>query len=115
MPGRKYGPGGKWIHDRAHEIMKNTVPEYGPEKGKEVAYAIATLQAHRLHKTPKRGEGPGGHYGTPQARKKAKRLYDKPLSEYKKKAAELEKVGSQAERVNNVFRQLIKEWQHVPD
>lgn len=86
MPGKKYGPGGKWIHDRAHRIMKQTVKEYGPVKGKQVAYAIATLQAHRLDKEPKRGKGPGGHYGTSEARAKARILYYKPKSEYKKTA-----------------------------
>lgn len=102
MPGRgSYGPGGKWIHDRAHEIMKQTVEEYGPKKGKNVAYAIATLQAHRLHKTPKRGaEGKRG-YGTRRARRKALKIYDKPLSEYKRKAAEME--------IDAAIRELIKE------
>ena len=87
MPGN-YGPGGKWIHDRAHEIMKQTVPEYGEEKGKEVAYAMATLQAHRVGATPKHsGRGRSGpRFGTGQGRAEARNLYRRPLSEYKKTA-----------------------------
>lgn len=88
MPGN-YGPGGKWVHDRAHEIMKQTTDEYGEEKGKRVAYAMATLQAHRLGKTPKHSgkNSAGPRFGTPQGRAKARNLYHKSRSEYKKTAA----------------------------
>lgn len=82
MPGKgSYGPGGKWIHDRAHEIMKSTKDEYGSERGKEVAYAIATQQAHKLGNTKK-------DYGTKKSEEKAKEKYDKPKEEYKKTAAD---------------------------
>ena len=62
--------------------MKNTTDEYGEEKGKQVAYALATMQAHRVKKTPKK---PGG-YGTPEGRKKARQKYPLPPREYKKTA-----------------------------
>lgn len=87
MPGRgSYGPGGKWIHDRANRIMSEgkTEAKYGPERGKQVAYAIATQQAHKLGKTPKKKGG----YGTPEGRSTAKAKYDKPAKGYRKTASE---------------------------
>lgn len=78
MPG-KYGPGGRWIHDRAHGIMDSTLDQYGPEKGKRVAYAVATQMAHKLKKTPK-------NYGTTKGKREAKAKFDQPKSEYKKTA-----------------------------
>lgn len=86
MPGRgSYGPGGKWIHDRAHRIMSEgkTEAKYGPEKGKQVAYALATQQAHKLGKTPKKKGG----YGTTSGRAEAKAKYDQPRKAYKKTAS----------------------------
>jgi hypothetical protein len=86
MPGRgSYGPGGKWIHDRAHRIMEEgkTSEQYGPERGKQVAYAIATQQAHKLGKTPKKKGG----YGTPSGRRVARAKFDQPKKTYKKTAS----------------------------
>lgn len=86
MPGRgSYGPGGKWIHDRAHRIMSEgkTTEKYGPERGKQVAYAIATQQAHKLGKTPKKKGG----YGTPTGRQAAKAKYDQSKKVYQKTAS----------------------------
>ena len=86
MPGRgSYGPGGKWVHDRAHRIMSEgkTTEKYGPERGKQIAYAIATQQAHKLGKTPKKKGG----YGTASGRSEAKAKYDKPAKEYRKTAS----------------------------
>lgn len=86
MPGRgSYGPGGKWVHDRAHRIMEKgkTLEKYGPERGKQVAYAIATQQAHKLGKTPKKKGG----YGTSEGRAVAKAKYDQPSKSYKKTAS----------------------------
>ena len=86
MPGRgSYGPGGKWIHDRAHRIMSEgkTTEKYGPDRGKQVAYAIATQQAHKLGKTPKKKGG----YGTPSGRREAKAKYDQPKKVYQKTAS----------------------------
>lgn len=79
MPG-KYGPGGKWIHDRAHRIMQegDTMGQYG-ERGKSVAYAIATEQAHKLGKSPK-------GFRTSQGVRKAKQKFDLPQKEYQKTA-----------------------------
>lgn len=80
MPG-DYGPAGKWIHDRAHRIMKegDTKDEYGKKKGKSVAYAIATQQAHKLGKSPK-------DFRTPSGVHEAKQKYDEPKGEYQKTA-----------------------------
>lgn len=87
MPGKKgYGPGGKWIHDRAHRILRSTKKQYGEEEGKRVAYAMATLQAHKLKKTPKR------RFGTSFGKAEAKALYRKPTKAYKKTAAAMEKI-----------------------
>lgn len=86
MPGRgSYGPGGKWIHDRANRIMSEgkTEAKYGPERGKQIAYAIATQQAHKLGKTPKKKGG----YGTSSGRAEAKAKYDQPAKAYKKTAS----------------------------
>lgn len=62
---KSYGPGGRWIHDRAHRIMKDE------DTPKNVAYAIATQQAHSVGKSPKRFRTAGGI-----ARAKSK--YDQP-------------------------------------
>ena len=89
MPG-KYGPGGKWIHDRAQRIMeKGDVADlYGEGQGKQVAYAIATQQAHKLGKTPKKGKGPRGQYGTPEGKKMSLKKFTKDRDEYRKTAAD---------------------------
>ena len=70
MPGGGYGPGGKFIHDRAHRIMEegDVSERYGAKKGKQVAYAIATQQAHSLDKSPK-------GFRTESGMSKAKRKY----------------------------------------
>jgi hypothetical protein len=60
-----------------------TEAKYGPERGKQVAYAIATQQAHKLGKTPKKKGG----YGTPSGRSEAKAKYDRPAKAYKKTAS----------------------------
>jgi len=84
MPGRgSYG-----IHDRAQRVMETTQDKYGPERGKSIAYAIATQQAHKLKKTPKKGAGPRGMYGTPEGKSMAKEKHYKPTATYKKTAAE---------------------------
>ena len=88
MPGKgSYGPGGKWVHDRAHRIMEKgeTQKKYGPKRGKQIAYAIATQQAHKTGKTPKKKGG----YGTKEGRSVAKAKFDKPRKEYQKTAAEV--------------------------
>lgn len=83
MPGPgSYGPGGKWIHDRAHRMLSETKQQYGPEKGKQVAYAIATQMAHKLKKAPKIKGG----YGTTTGRKRARSKFNEPPKEYQKKA-----------------------------
>lgn len=85
MPGKKKGPG-KWIENRADRILdKDLKSRYGGE-AKSVAFAIATQQAHKLGKTPKKGKGPGGMYGTKEGKREAKAKYDKPKKEYRKTA-----------------------------
>lgn len=72
MPGREgYGPGGKFIHDRAHRIMESTSKQYGDKKGKQVAFAIATQQAHATGKSPK-------DFRTSEGVHTAKKKYDEP-------------------------------------
>lgn len=76
MPGRgSYGPGGKWIHDRAHHIMGKN-----PEMPKGMAYAVATQQAHKVGKSPK-------GFRTKEGVREAKAKMTLPREMYKKKAA----------------------------
>jgi hypothetical protein len=76
MPGRgSYGPGGRWIHDRAHRIMEES--EGTP---KSMAYAIATQQAHKVGKSPKK-------FRTPAGVQAAMSKMPGPVKEYKKTAA----------------------------
>lgn len=86
-----YGPGGKWIHDRAHAIMDDG------KTPKSVAYAVATQQAHATKKSPK-------SFRTAEGVREAKSKYDSPKT--MQKAAyvtaffgELEKIGGLLERV----------------
>lgn len=88
MPGQgSYGPGGKWIHDRAHRIMSES--EGTP---KSMAYAIATQQAHKVGKSPK-------GFRTKEGVREAKQKFSLPKKEYQKTAMiyglfdELEKIG----------------------
>jgi hypothetical protein len=66
--------------------------QYGKEKGKQVAFALATQQAHRLGKSPKKFKsketGKMETFGTPQGRREAKMKYDLPKKEYQKTASE---------------------------
>lgn len=83
MPGRgSYGPGGKWVYQRAKSLMPEMEEQYGSDKGERVAFAVATQMGHRLKKTPK----PKGGYGTPTGRRIAKRKFDRPMKEYQKTA-----------------------------
>lgn len=72
MPGGKYGPGGRWIHDRAHHIMRKN-----PDMAKDTAYALATQQAHKVGKSPK-------SFRTSEGVREAKQKYDLPRREYTK-------------------------------
>lgn len=84
MPGRgSYGSSGKWIHDRANRILsKNEDLQSKGREGKSIAYALATQQAHRVGKSPKK-------HRTAQGVQEAKQKYNKPKGEYKKTAADL--------------------------
>lgn len=81
-----------WIHDRAMSMKKDMEETYGPEKAKQVAFAVATQQAHRLGKSPKtfksKVTGEKERFGTPEGRAVAKAKFDKPKREYQKTAAE---------------------------
>lgn len=85
MPGRgSYGPGGKWIYERAAHIRSRN-----PDMEEGTSFAIATQQAHKLGKSNK------GHR-TKAGVKKAKAKYSKPRKEYRKTATGPEpKVGQQ--------------------
>jgi hypothetical protein len=99
MP-RDYGPAGKWVHDRAHRIMREgeTGEQYGGKKGKSVAYAIAVQQAHKLGKSPK-------GFRTPTGVRVAKKKFDMPRKEYRKTASlagffdEIDKIAQLAATV----------------
>jgi len=57
---KDYGPGGKWIYDRAHGMMGDMKDRYGEKEGERVAYATATQQAHAVRKSPKKFRTPEG-------------------------------------------------------
>ena len=72
MPG-KYGPQGSWIAHRAKRIMTEG------DAPKQVAYALATMQAHKIDKSPK-------DFKTEKGVREAKQKYDAPKSTYQKTA-----------------------------
>ena len=75
MPGRgSYGPGGRWIHDRAKRLLSKN-----DDMPKGMAYAVATQQAHKVGKSPK-------GFRTPEGVRTAKKKMIRPLKEYKKTA-----------------------------
>lgn len=73
----------EWIHNRAKKIMESTKEQYGKEKGEQVAFALATQQAHATGKAPKKWHGET--FGTPEGKREAKEKYDNP-AEMKKSA-----------------------------
>ena len=81
-----------WIHDRAMDLKKKMKGTYSPEKAEQVAFAVATQQAHKVGKSPKtvvsKQTGKKEPFGTPEGKAVAKAKFDKPKSEYKKTAAE---------------------------
>jgi len=83
MPGQgSYGSAGKWIHDRAHRIMEkgDITDKHGEKGGKSIAYAIATQQAHKMGKSPKK-------HRTAEGMSVAKQKYTLPRKEYRKTAS----------------------------
>jgi len=72
-------------------MKKSMEKTYGPEKAKQVAFAVATQQAHKVGKSPKthvsKETGERERFGTPEGRAEAKAKFDKPKSEYKKTAS----------------------------
>lgn len=101
---KDYGPGGKWIHDRAHGILKDN-----PETPKAVAYAVATQQAHKVGKSPK-------DFRTPEGVHEAKMKYDAPKSEYQKTAGieeqkRLALLAREAMKGGTSFKDVFKKIQ----
>lgn len=78
----KYGPAGKWVHDRAHRLMRSgdLQERYGEKRGKQIAYAVGVQQAHKVGKSPK-------GFRTPQGVRTAKAKMTGPVKEYRKTAA----------------------------
>ena len=81
MPGGNYGSGGKWIHDRAHHIMEDG------NTPKDIAYAVATQQAHKVEKSPK-------DFRTPKGVSEARKKYDESKSHYDKTAERHMSLGA---------------------
>lgn len=74
---------------------------------KSTAYAIATQQAHKVGKTPKRGAGPRGMYGTRAGKREALQKMDKPRSEYTKTPAPKSKTAGLIAGLP-LYRALVK-------
>ena len=103
MPGRgSYGPGGKWIHDRAHHIMSKN-----PSMEKGIAYAVATQQAHKVGKSPKNFRTAGGVL-------EAKIKHPFPKKYYKKTASanvalrRLRRLAKEAAAARQIGRRVAK-------
>jgi hypothetical protein len=71
----------KAIHDRAMRLLPEMKDSYPPKKAKQVAFAVATQQAHAKGEAPKKWHGQ--KFGTPEGKREAKVKFDKPKSEYK--------------------------------
>ena len=85
MPGRgSYGPGGKWVYQRAKHIRSKN-----PDMEESTSFAIATQQAHKLGKSPKK-------FRTEQGVARAHEKYQGPVKEYKKTAESIQKTGMDA-------------------
>lgn len=69
------------IHDRAMRLLPEMKDSYPPKKAKQVAFAVATQQAHAKGEAPKKWHGQ--KFGTPEGKQEAKMKFDKPPSEYK--------------------------------
>lgn len=65
----------KWIEDRAKHIRKNN-----PDLPEDAEWGIATQQGYATKKAPK-------DYGTTKGKRKAKKKYKRPASQYQQKAA----------------------------
>jgi hypothetical protein len=75
MPGRgSYGPGGKWIYQRAKKLRAKN-----PDMEESTSFAIATQQAHKVNKSPK-------GFRTAEGVRTAKAKMRLPVKEYRKTA-----------------------------
>lgn len=76
MPERgSFGPGGRWIYQRAARIRKKN-----PDMEESTSFAVATQQAHKVGKSPKK-------FRTKQGVREAKVKFSLPKKEYQKTAA----------------------------
>jgi len=76
MPGQgSYGPGGKWIYERAKKLRSKN-----PDMEEGASFAIATQQAHKVNKSPK-------GFRTPEGVAAAKAKMTGPIKEYRKTAS----------------------------
>ena len=110
----------KWIHDRALSLKKDMEKTYGPEKAEQVAFAVATQQAHRLGKSPKtfksKVTGKKETFGTPEGKAVAKAKFDKPKSEYKKTASQaMDTILATNESTKNSENQLNPQKSPLPN
>lgn len=96
---KSYGPGGRWIHDRAHRIMQEG------DTPKNVAYAIATQQGHAVGKSPK-------GFRTPAGVARAKSKYDQPRG-YRKTASDKEVRMLSPDYVESIGRKQQKVAPHI--
>jgi len=88
MPGRgSYGPGGKWIYQRAKRLRAKN-----PEMEESTSFAIATQQAHKVGKSPKGFRTKGG---VAEARSK----YQLPRKEYRKTAGAEEMMAKMLKKL----------------
>jgi len=88
MPGQKsYGPGGKWIHDRAKRLQRKN-----PDMEERTAFAVATQQAHKVGKSPKK-------FRTAEGMRTAKSKFSLPKKEYRKTAGLLQPEQPRAKEV----------------
>jgi len=82
MPGRgSYGPAGKWVYERAKKIRSKN-----PDMEESTSFAIATQQAHKLGKSPKK-------FRTAEGVRAAKAKYSLPRGEYQKTAGAEELIA----------------------
>lgn len=81
-----------WIKSREQRLEPEMRKTYGPEKAKQVAFALATQAAHAAGQSPKTFHGKP--FGTPEGRREAKAKYDEPSK--LQKSAQTPPAGSPA-------------------
>lgn len=98
MPGRgSYGPGGKWIYQRAKHIRSKN-----PDMDESTSFAIATQQAHKVGKSPKK-------FRTEEGVQAAKAKMRGPQELYKKTAGAVGVAG-----IGRKGRRLLRKAKKLP-